>query len=67
MTSDNLFSLHQEKGETLCDNVAHFNTATLEVHSLDEAVAMSALKRGLRNEHLIISLNKKYSRTMLTS
>ena len=36
--------------------------ATLEVCNFNESVAMSALKQGLRNERLIYSLNKMFSR-----
>ena len=43
--------------------MADFNAATLKVHSLDEAIAMSTLKRGFCNERLIFFLDKKYQGT----
>ena len=57
-TTDSLFSIRQQDRESLCDFVACFNTATLEVKDLDEATAITTMKRGLWNSRFIYSLDK---------
>ena len=47
-TSDSLFFIKQNEGETLRNFVAHFNAAILEVKNLNEDMAILAMKRGLR-------------------
>ena len=46
--SDTLYSIVQGEKESLKDFVARFNMATLEITDLNEFVAMSALKKGLK-------------------
>ena len=48
--------------ESLCDYMACFNDAMLEVRNLDELVVMSMLKQRLQNEHLIFFLDKMFLR-----
>ena len=43
--------------------VARFNTATLEVRDLNEDMAISAMKRGLRASRFTYSLDKTLPRT----
>ena len=45
------------------DFIARFKAATLEVDHLDDLVAMSALKRGLRISRLTYSLDKNPARS----
>ena len=61
--SDSLFSIKQGETEILRDFVAHFNTAMLEVRDLNEDMAISAIKRGLRKFRFTYSLDKTLSRT----
>nr|XP_019702910.1 uncharacterized protein LOC109505143 [Elaeis guineensis] len=62
-TSDSLFSLKQGENETLRHFVARFNAATLEVRGLNEDMAVSAMKRGLRSSRFTYSLDKTLPRT----
>ena len=62
-TSDSLFSLKQGENETLRHFVARFNAATLEVRDLNEDMAVSAMKRGLRSSRFTYSLDKTLPRT----
>ena len=57
-TSNSLFSIKQGEKETLRDFMAHFNTVTLEVRDLNEDIAISIMKRGLRRFRFIYSLDK---------
>ena len=57
-TSNGLFSIKQEETETLWDFVAHFNAATLKVKNLNEDMAISAMKRGLRGSRFSYFLDK---------
>ena len=57
-TSDSLFSIKQGETETLWDFVACFNAATFEVKNLNENMAISAMKRGLRGSRFTYSLDK---------
>ena len=43
--------------------IACFNAATLEVRDLNEAMAVSAMKRGLRGSRFTYSLDKTLPRT----
>ena len=61
--SDTLFSLVQGEKESLKDFVARFNTATLEITDLNEYVAMSALKKGLKQSRFTYSLDKIFPKT----
>lgn len=47
-------------GEPLRAYITRFNAATLEVHELDKAVAMSALKGGLQPFWFLFSLEKRF-------
>ena len=60
---DSLFSIRQQDQELLRDYITRFKTAALEIYSLDEPVAMLALKRGLKTSRLTYSLDKKPPRT----
>lgn len=51
MNSNKLFAIQQCEGESLQDYVARFNAATLQVQNLNKVVAMSTLKKGLRNSY----------------
>ncbi|XP_073117756.1 uncharacterized protein [Elaeis guineensis] len=62
-TSDSLFSLKQGENETLRHFVVQFNTATLEVRDLNEDMAISAMKRRLRESRFTYSLDKTLPRT----
>ena len=62
-TSDSLFSLKQEENETLRHFVMRFNETTLEVRDLNEDMAISAMKRGLRASRFTYSLDKTLPRT----
>ena len=46
----------------LRDFVAHFNVATLEIRELNEDMAISIMKRGMRGSRFTYSLNKTLSR-----
>ena len=59
---DNLFLIQPKEGESLHDYIACFNMTMLEVHNLNEKVAMSALKRGLWNNYFLFSLDKSFSK-----
>jgi len=61
--TDMLFLLHQNEGESLWDYISRFNAATLEIPDLNEHVAMSALKKGLRTSRLTILLDKKFPKS----
>ena len=61
--SDSLFSIKQDETETLRDFMAHFNTAVLEVRDLNENMAISTMKRGLRESRFTYSLDKTLPRT----
>ena len=61
--SDTLFSIVQGEKESLKDFVAHFNMATLEITDLNEFVAMSALKKGLKQSRFTYSLDKTFLKT----
>ena len=61
--TDTLFLLHQNEGESLRDYISRFNAATLEIPDLNEHVAMSALKKGLRTSRLTFSLDKKFPKS----
>ena len=61
--SDTLFSIVQGEKESLKDFVARFNTATLEITDLNEYVAMSALKKGLKQSRFTYSLDKTFTKT----
>ena len=43
--------------------VAHFNMATLEIIDLNEYVAMSTLKKGLKQSRFTYSLDKPFPKT----
>ena len=60
---DSLFAIRQQDRESLRDFLARFKAATLEVDHLDDLVAMSALKRGLRISRLTYSLDKNPARS----
>ena len=45
------------------DFVARFNMATLEITDLNEYVAMSALKKGLKKSRFTYSLDKTFPKT----
>ena len=60
---DSLFAIRQQDRESLRDFLARFKAATLEVDHLDNLVAMSALKRGLRISRLTYSLDKNLVRS----
>ena len=45
------------------DFVARFNVATLEITDLNEVVAMSAFKKGLKQSRFTYSLDKTFPRT----
>ena len=62
-TSDSLFSIKQGETEILRDFVARFNMAMLEVKDLNENMAISTMKRGLRGFRFIYSLDKTLPRT----
>ena len=51
------------ENETLRHFVVRFNTATLEVQDLNEDMAISAMKRGLRASRFTYFLDKTLSRT----
>lgn len=51
----------QKEGETIQTFVSHFNVATLEIHNLDQSIAMSALVKGL----LVNDLKKSFAKTYL--
>ena len=61
-TSDSLFSLKQGENETLRHFVTRFNAAMLEVRDLNEDMAISAMKRGLRGSRFIYFLDKTLPR-----
>ena len=61
--SDTLFSVVQGEKESLKDFVARFNAATLEITDLNEVVAMSALKKGLKQSRFTYSLDKTFLKT----
>ena len=61
--SDSLFSIKQGETKTLRDCVAHFNATTLEVRDLNEDMAISAMKRGLRGSRFTYSLDKTLLQT----
>ena len=62
-TTDSLFSIYQQDGEFLREFMVRFNTATLEVKDLDEATAIAAMKRGLRNFKFTYSLDMTLPRS----
>ena len=62
-TLDSLFSLKQEENETLRHFMVRFNAATLEVRDLNEDMAISAIKRGLKGSRFIYFLDKTLLRT----
>ncbi|XP_073099125.1 uncharacterized protein [Elaeis guineensis] len=62
-TSDSLFSVKQGEIETLRDFVARFNKIILEIRDLNEDMAISAMKRGLRRSRFSYSLDKTLPRT----
>ena len=43
--------------------MARFNVATLEITDLNEVVAMSAFKKGLKQSRFTYSLDKTFPRT----
>ena len=61
--SDSLFSLKQEENEILRHFMARFNAATLEVRDLNEDMAISTMKRGLRASRFTYFLDKTLPRT----
>ncbi|XP_073110866.1 uncharacterized protein [Elaeis guineensis] len=61
--SDSFFSLKQGENETLRYFVTRFNTITLEVRDLNEDMAISAMKRGLRRSRFTYFLDKTLPRT----
>ena len=61
--SDTLFSIVHGEKESLKDFMAHFNVATLEITDLNEFVAMSALKKGLKQSRFTYSLDKTFPKT----
>ena len=60
---DSLFSIRQQDQELLRDYITRFKIAILEIYSLDELIAMLALKRELKTSRLTYSLDKKPPRT----
>ena len=62
-TSDSLFFLKQGENETIRYFVMRFNAATLEIRDLNEDMAISAMKRGLRGSRFTYSLDKTLPRT----
>ena len=50
----------QGEKESLKDFMARFNTATLEITDLNEVVAMSAFKKGLKQSRFTYSLDKTF-------
>ena len=61
-TFDSLFFIKQN-GEMLRNFVVRFNAATLEVKDLNEDMAISAMKRGLRGSRFTYFLDKNHLRT----
>ena len=64
---DTLFLLHQNEGESLRDYISRFNAAMLEIPDLNEHVAMSALKKGLRTSGLLFSWIRSFLKATLSS
>ena len=64
-TSDSLFVVNQQDGESLRDYVVHFNIATLEVRDLNEFTTISAMKRRLQSFRFTYSLDKMLSRSYI--
>nr|XP_010906742.1 uncharacterized protein LOC105033577 [Elaeis guineensis] len=59
-TLDNLFSIKQGETEMLRDFMAHFNAATFEIKDLNKDMAISAMKRGLKESRFIYSLDMTF-------
>nr|XP_010929458.1 uncharacterized protein LOC105050926 [Elaeis guineensis] len=59
--SDCLFSIKQGEIEIFRDFVVQFNAAMLEVKDLNEDIAISVMKRGLRRSRFTYSLDKTSS------
>ena len=62
-TSNSLFLIKKGETETLQDFMVRFNAATLEIKDLNEDMAISIMKRDLRESRLTYSLDKTLSRT----
>ncbi|XP_073104419.1 uncharacterized protein [Elaeis guineensis] len=60
--SDYLHTVKQKEEEAIQSFVSRFNAATLEVHDLDQSVAMSAMMSRLQKNDLKKSLLKTYPR-----
>ena len=61
--SDSLFLVQQKDDEDLRDFVARFNAIAMEVPNLNEQVALSAMKKGLKASRFTFSLDKKTPKT----
>ena len=60
--NDSFFSIKQREGELLRDYVAYFNAVMFEIRDINKSVTMWAMKQGLKDEQLIFSLNKNFSK-----
>lgn len=60
---DSLFLICQQDGKSLKDYLTGFKAAILEIHYLDEFVAMLAMKRGLWLFRFTFLLDKMFSKS----
>ena len=58
--SDFLIGIKQESNESLRAYISRFNTATLEISDLDQTVAMTTMKGGLKTSRFLFSLEKRF-------
>ena len=56
-----MIGIKQERNESLWAFISRFNTATLVISDLDQTVAMTAMKEGLKPSRFLFSLEKKFT------
>ena len=64
-TLDMLIDIKQKESESLREFITRFNAITLEVSDLDQTVAMSTMKGGLRPTRFSLSLEKWFSTSFI--
>ena len=55
-----MIGIKQKENESLWDYIRRFNAATLKITDLDQTIAMTAMKDGLRPSKFLFSLKKSF-------
>ena len=53
-----MIGIKQKENESLWDYIRRFNAATLKITDLDQTIAMTAMKDGLKPSRFLFSLKR---------